>query len=52
MYEDFQFVTRAELEEIGLSDLIGKPFVKAFMHGFFMDVRLYKKVCHLIFYCC
>ncbi|KAF6030675.1 hypothetical protein EB796_011023 [Bugula neritina] len=43
VYEDFQFVTRAELEEIGLSDLIGKPFVKAFMHGFFMDVRLYKK---------
>uniref|UniRef100_A0ABI7XGJ0 Nucleolar protein 10 n=1 Tax=Felis catus TaxID=9685 RepID=A0ABI7XGJ0_FELCA len=28
----------------GLTHLIGSPFLRAYMHGFFMDIRLYHKV--------
>lgn len=28
----------------GLSHLIGSPLLRAYMHGFFMDIRLYHKV--------
>lgn len=29
----------------GLTHLIGTPLLRAYMHGFFMDIRLYNKVC-------
>lgn len=28
----------------GLTHLIGSPLLRAYMHGFFMDIRLYHKV--------
>jgi ribosome biogenesis protein ENP2 len=36
-------VTKQELETIGLSNLIGTNVLRAYMHGYFMDIRLYKK---------
>ena len=44
VYDDYKFLTRAELDGIGLSHLIGTDFVRAYMHGFFLDIRLYRKV--------
>lgn len=44
VYDDYKFVTRAELEDMNLGQLIGSSLLRAYMHGFFMDVRLYKKV--------
>uniref|UniRef100_A0A8D0HHN7 Nucleolar protein 10 n=1 Tax=Sphenodon punctatus TaxID=8508 RepID=A0A8D0HHN7_SPHPU len=44
VYDDYKFVTRKDLENLGLSHLIGSPLLRAYMHGFFMDVRLYHKV--------
>lgn len=44
MYDDYKFVTRNELESFGLNKLIGTPYLRAYMHGFFMDSRLYRKV--------
>lgn len=44
IYDDYQFVTRKELEELGLTHLIGTKLLKAYMHGFWMDLRLYHKV--------
>uniref|UniRef100_A0A6I8QMG9 Nucleolar protein 10 n=1 Tax=Xenopus tropicalis TaxID=8364 RepID=A0A6I8QMG9_XENTR len=44
VYDDYKFVTRKELDELGLSHLIGSPLLRAYMHGFFMDIRLYHKV--------
>lgn len=44
VYDDYKFVTRTELEDLGLNHLIGTTFLRAYMHGFFMDLRLYKKV--------
>ncbi len=36
-------MTKQELETIGLSNLIGTNVLRAYMHGYFMDIRLYKK---------
>ncbi|OQS06378.1 nucleolar protein 10 [Thraustotheca clavata] len=44
VYDDYKFVTRAELANLGLNHMIGTPLLKAYMHGFFMDARLYAKV--------
>uniref|UniRef100_A0A671EH82 Nucleolar protein 10 n=1 Tax=Rhinolophus ferrumequinum TaxID=59479 RepID=A0A671EH82_RHIFE len=44
VYDDYKFVTKKDLENLGLTHLIGSPFLRASMHGFFMDIRLYHKV--------
>ncbi|KUF97727.1 Peptide deformylase 2 [Phytophthora nicotianae] len=44
VYDDYRFVTRAEIASFGLDHLVGTPLLKAYMHGFFMDARLYNKV--------
>ncbi|OTF70299.1 nucleolar protein 10-like protein [Euroglyphus maynei] len=43
IYDDYKFVTEHELEELGLHDLIGTNLLRAYMHGFFIDMRLYRK---------
>ncbi|KAG2467858.1 NOL10 protein, partial [Polypterus senegalus] len=48
VYDDYKFVTRKDLENLGLVHLIGSPLLRAYMHGFFMDIRLYHKVKTLV----
>ncbi|XP_059685388.1 nucleolar protein 10 isoform X3 [Gavia stellata] len=43
VYDDYKFVTRKDLENLGLAHLIGSSLLRAYMHGFFMDIRLYHK---------
>jgi ribosome biogenesis protein ENP2 len=43
LYDDYKFVTERELHEIGLGHLIGTKLLRAYMHGYFMDMRLYRK---------
>lgn len=43
VYDDYKFVTRKELATLGLEHLIGSNLLKAYMHGFFVDLRLYEK---------
>ena len=43
-FEDYIFVSRDQLEQLGGESLIGSSLVKAYMHGFWMDQRLYKKL--------
>lgn len=43
VYDDYKFVTRKELEDLGLSHLMGTNLLRAYMHGFFIDIRLYRK---------
>ncbi|KAK6188249.1 hypothetical protein SNE40_004471 [Patella caerulea] len=43
VYDDYKFVSRQELDDMGLTHLIGSNLVKAYMHGFFMDLRFYQK---------
>lgn len=43
VYDDYKFVTKEELETLGLDNLIGTNVLRAYMHGYFIDIRLYKK---------
>lgn len=43
VYDDYKFVTKQELEALHLEHLIGTQLLRAYMHGYFLDVRLYKK---------
>lgn len=44
LYDDYKFVTREELEDMAMTHLIGSNLLRPYMHGFFMDVRLYNKL--------
>jgi ribosome biogenesis protein ENP2 len=43
-YADFIFLTSTAVENIGLMHLVGTSLIKAYMHGFLIDSRLYKKI--------
>ncbi|XP_029159184.1 nucleolar protein 10 [Nylanderia fulva] len=43
IYDDYKFVTEKELDELGLSHLKGTNLLRAYMHGYFVDIRLYRK---------
>lgn len=44
VYEDYKFLSMTDLEQMGAVSLIGTNFVKPYMHGYFMDWKLYKKL--------
>lgn len=43
IYDEYKFVTRKELSALGLDHLMGTNVLKAYMHGFFVDLRLYEQ---------
>uniref|UniRef100_A0A1I7ZKS1 NUC153 domain-containing protein n=1 Tax=Steinernema glaseri TaxID=37863 RepID=A0A1I7ZKS1_9BILA len=43
VYDDYKFLTKDQLEEVGLANLIGTSMLRAYMHGYFIDSRLYEK---------
>ncbi|KAG2198085.1 WD40-repeat-containing domain protein [Mucor mucedo] len=43
IYDEYKFITRKELTALGLEHLMGTNVLKAYMHGFFVDLRLYEK---------
>ncbi|GJJ70722.1 ribosome biogenesis protein ENP2 [Entomortierella parvispora] len=43
IYDDYKFVSRKELASLGLDHLVGSSVLKPYMHGFFIDLRLYEK---------
>ena len=43
VYDDYRFVTKAELDRLGLNHLIGTSLMRAYMHGYFVDNRLWHK---------
>ncbi|KAK4049478.1 Small ribosomal subunit biogenesis [Microbotryomycetes sp. JL221] len=43
LYDDYKFVDRQELTALNLDHLIGSNQLKPYMHGFFVDLRLYTK---------
>jgi len=44
IYENYKFVSREDVEQLGISNLVGSPLLKGYMHGFFMDINLYNRV--------
>ncbi|CCG81554.1 rRNA processing protein Enp2 [Taphrina deformans PYCC 5710] len=43
VYANYKFVSRKELADLGLKHLVGTNVVRTYMHGFFIDFRLYEK---------
>ncbi|KAH9824674.1 hypothetical protein DFH28DRAFT_920683 [Melampsora americana] len=43
IYDDYKFVTDSELKSLVLDHLIGTPALRPYMHGYFVDLRLYAK---------
>lgn len=43
VYDDYKFVTSKELDDLGLGHLRGTNVLRAYMHGYFLDMRLYHK---------
>ncbi|KAF6775263.1 Ribosome biogenesis protein ENP2 [Paragonimus kellicotti] len=44
MYDGYKFLTRQQLAELGMLELVGTQFLRAYMHGYFVSIRLYNKV--------
>jgi ribosome biogenesis protein ENP2 len=47
LYEDHKFLIMKDLEELMCTNLIGTNLLKSYMHGYFMDMKLYKKLRNL-----
>ncbi len=44
IYEDYKFLTRSEIDSLGMQHLVGTPLLRGYMHGFFVDIGLYNKI--------
>lgn len=44
IYDNYKFLTKEDLEKLGMTNLIGTDLLKAQMHGYFVNHNLYKKV--------
>jgi len=44
IYEDYKFLTRAEIDTLGVQNLVGTPLLRGYMHGFFIDIGLYNRI--------
>eukprot|EP01107_Rhizomastix_libera_P011961 TRINITY_DN2971_c0_g1_i1.p1 TRINITY_DN2971_c0_g1~~TRINITY_DN2971_c0_g1_i1.p1 ORF type:complete len:413 (+),score=144.51 TRINITY_DN2971_c0_g1_i1:115-1353(+) len=44
IYADYKFITKEELEKLGLSKMLGTQYLRAYMHGYFINMKLYNKV--------
>jgi ribosome biogenesis protein ENP2 len=44
VYEDYKFITRGEVDELGATALIGTAMLRGYMHGFFIEMSLYNKL--------
>eukprot|EP00633_Aureoumbra_lagunensis_P003846 CAMPEP_0197315302 /NCGR_PEP_ID=MMETSP0891-20130614/37579_1 /TAXON_ID=44058 ORGANISM="Aureoumbra lagunensis, Strain CCMP1510" /NCGR_SAMPLE_ID=MMETSP0891 /ASSEMBLY_ACC=CAM_ASM_000534 /LENGTH=675 /DNA_ID=CAMNT_0042804177 /DNA_START=97 /DNA_END=2125 /DNA_ORIENTATION=- len=43
-FDDFRFVSKSELAELKAEHLIGTNHTKPYMHGFFIDAKLYRSL--------
>eukprot|EP00397_Hematodinium_sp_SG-2012_P043324 GEMP01048139.1.p1 GENE.GEMP01048139.1~~GEMP01048139.1.p1 ORF type:complete len:511 (-),score=109.87 GEMP01048139.1:61-1593(-) len=44
LFDDYQFVSRETLEQLSAEDLIGSKFLKPYMHGYFMEAKMFQKL--------
>ena len=44
VYSDYRFITKADVQKLNLSHLIGSKVLRAYMHGYFINTELYDKV--------
>lgn len=43
-FQDYKFITRDEVEELNIQNLVGTPLLRGYMHGFFINTSLYTRV--------
>ena len=43
IYDSFQFVTKQELYDLDLQSLIGSEYLRPYMHGYFIHIKLYQR---------
>mmetsp|Transcript_9703 Transcript_9703/g.41615 ORF Transcript_9703/g.41615 Transcript_9703/m.41615 type:complete len:552 (+) Transcript_9703:836-2491(+) len=43
VYENYRFVTMDELKKLNMEHIVGTNLVRGYMHGYFMDLRLWRK---------
>lgn len=43
IYQNYKFVSQKDLEGLGLGHLIGSNMLKPYMHGYFIDMKLYRR---------
>lgn len=43
VYENYKFVSAEELEGLGLNHLVGTDMLRAYMHGYFVHQKLYRR---------
>jgi ribosome biogenesis protein ENP2 len=44
IYEDYKFLTRSDIERLGIQNLVGTPLLRGQMHGFFINIGLYNRI--------
>uniref|UniRef100_A0A7R9YC92 NUC153 domain-containing protein n=1 Tax=Pinguiococcus pyrenoidosus TaxID=172671 RepID=A0A7R9YC92_9STRA len=44
VFDDYKFLTKQELQELNVESLMGTPLLRGYMHGYFMDSKLYNKL--------
>jgi len=44
LYEDYKFLTLTDLEKLQATHLVGTPVLKAYLHGYFMELKAYQKL--------
>ncbi|GAM20736.1 hypothetical protein SAMD00019534_039110 [Acytostelium subglobosum LB1] len=44
VYENYKFITRDEVEKLDIEKMIGTNLLRAYMHGFFIHIKLYNKI--------
>ena len=43
-YDNYRFVTLEDLKVLGIESIVGTKLLRAYMHGYFIDQRLYDRV--------
>ncbi|KAI0990284.1 hypothetical protein GJ496_004350 [Pomphorhynchus laevis] len=43
VYDNFKFLTRNEMDNLGISSFIGTPLTRPYMHGFLVQMDIYEK---------
>lgn len=43
IYDDYKFITKEQVQDLGMDHLVGSSLLRAYMHGYFIDARLFRK---------
>jgi ribosome biogenesis protein ENP2 len=47
VYDSYRFLSRDDVESLGIGHLVGTPLLRGYMHGFFIDSNLHRRLAAL-----